>query len=45
VIPDLVRHAMSGSGSRILDGWRSRLKLGLLKTKDGFVAPASEDQP
>jgi serine/threonine-protein kinase len=44
VVPDLVRHAGAG-GQRILDAWRTRVRQGLLKTRDGFVAPAPDDGP
>ena len=45
VIPDLLRHAGTGSGSRVLNGWRSRVRSGILKTRDGFVASVSDDAP
>jgi serine/threonine-protein kinase len=45
VIPDLVRHAQLSTSSRVLDGWRARVRTGLLKTRDGFVAPVSDDGP
>ena len=43
VIPDLLRQQQLSTSSRVLDGWRARVRTGLLKTRDGFVVPLGDD--
>lgn len=45
VIPDLLRHSSTAAGAKVLDAWRNRVRSGILKTRDGFVGPVSDDAP